>query len=52
MYYFRPLKFEYSERESHITDIAEEATLTPRTRRKLQEQKIRHEEELEVWSKF
>ncbi|CAG9538606.1 unnamed protein product [Cercopithifilaria johnstoni] len=40
-------KPEYSERENHMTDITEEATLTPRTRRKLQEQKIRHEKELD-----
>ncbi|KAL3990483.1 Filamin/ABP280 repeat family protein [Acanthocheilonema viteae] len=40
-------KIEYGEREGHISEIVEEAVLTPRTRRKLQEQKIRHEEELD-----
>ncbi|VDK75535.1 unnamed protein product, partial [Litomosoides sigmodontis] len=39
-------KFEYNEREGHRADAVEEATLTPQTRRKLQEQKIRHEGEL------
>lgn len=48
-YCFRPPRFEYSEQENRVTDIVEEAKLTPRTRRKLQEQKIRHEEELDVW---
>ncbi|VIO89186.1 Uncharacterized protein BM_BM2319 [Brugia malayi] len=42
-----PLKFNYNEREGHITDIVEEAALTPGTRRKLQEQKIQREEELD-----
>uniref|UniRef100_A0A915PKK5 Uncharacterized protein n=1 Tax=Setaria digitata TaxID=48799 RepID=A0A915PKK5_9BILA len=39
----QPPKFKFSERESHIT---EGTALTPRTRRKLQEEKIRYEEEL------
>uniref|UniRef100_A0A8R1XV92 Uncharacterized protein n=1 Tax=Onchocerca volvulus TaxID=6282 RepID=A0A8R1XV92_ONCVO len=43
----QPPRFEYSEQENRVTDIVEEAKLTPRTRRKLQEQKIRHEEELD-----
>ncbi|KAM3727354.1 Filamin-C [Dirofilaria immitis] len=43
----RPSKFEYSEQEGSLTDIVEEAKLTPQTRRKFQEQKIRHEEELD-----
>lgn len=50
-YNSRPRMFEYSEREGHVTDIVEEATLTP-TVRKLQEQKTRREEELEVRSKL
>uniref|UniRef100_A0A1I8EY18 Filamin/ABP280 repeat family protein n=1 Tax=Wuchereria bancrofti TaxID=6293 RepID=A0A1I8EY18_WUCBA len=43
----RSLKFDYNEREDHITDTVEEAALTPGTRQKLQEQKIRHGEELD-----
>uniref|UniRef100_A0A1I8EW41 Filamin/ABP280 repeat family protein n=1 Tax=Wuchereria bancrofti TaxID=6293 RepID=A0A1I8EW41_WUCBA len=43
----RPLKFDCNERECHITDSVEEAALMPGIRRKLQEQKIQHEEEFD-----